>query len=577
MRSTIQSVFSLALAFICYSHALHAAQNPLFIPPLLRGSEFELAVQSGTTELVPGFQTPTFGVNGVFLAPTLMMNAGDSIRIKLRNSLNIATTMHWHGLHVPAHFDGGPHQLIAAGATWEPHFKMLNDAGTYWYHPHGEGRTELQVTKGIAGMIIVHDSVESALGLPHNYGVDDFPVIIQTKAFDELHQLAIATEMDTLRIVNGTVNPLLNAPAQVIRLRLLNGSSMRSYLLGFSDNMDFYQIATDGGLIERALSLKRIRLSPGERVEILVDLRGRKGQNIQLINYGAELQTGIHGAAIVGNAQVTIPDYAKNPLNGANFTLLDLSVVDSTPDAVVTLPTSLRTVPTLSETASTMSRTLEFAPETMNMTSMVVGPFLINGQHFNMDVVNIRVKKDATEVWTLKNSTMVAHPFHIHDVQFNILDIQGAAVPEYLRGPKDVVLVLPQQSLRFITRFTDFADNHVPYMYHCHMLHHEDDGMMGSFIVEEPMMEVEDQGTLELDVHPNPADASLRLKCNSQLMQNGATLEVVDALGRVVFVQSVQPMQAECVLSTSAFDAGLYSVRAITATSVHSYSFVVIH
>jgi bilirubin oxidase len=103
----------------------------------------------------------------------------------------------------------------------------MNDAGTFWYHPHGQGKTDMQVSKGIAGLIIVKDSIESALTLPRTYGVDDFPLIVQTKCFDVLHQVAIATAMDTVPMVNATMNPFLDVPGQVVRLRLLNGASDR--------------------------------------------------------------------------------------------------------------------------------------------------------------------------------------------------------------------------------------------------------------------------------------------------------------------------------------------------------------
>ena len=158
-------------------------------------------------------------------------------------------------------------------------------------------QTELQVSRGIAGMIIVKDPVEAALTLPRTYGVDDFPVIVQSKAFDVLRQIAIASEDDTTVLVNGTMQPYLDAPAQVVRLRLLNGSAMRSFLFGLSGNMPFHLIGTDDGLLDSATTLTRIRVSPGERVEILVNLTGMQSQTIYLKNFGSELPDGIHGAA----------------------------------------------------------------------------------------------------------------------------------------------------------------------------------------------------------------------------------------------------------------------------------------
>ena len=145
----LAAAISFAAAGISYG------QNPLFIPDTL----------SGTT-------TPTFGYNGDFLGPTLLMNKGDSVTLNVTNSLNTSTTVHWHGFHVAPENDGGPHQAILPGTTWSPSFKIRNEAATYWYHPHGEGKTEIQVSKGLAGLIIIRDSAEASYALPRTYGVD---------------------------------------------------------------------------------------------------------------------------------------------------------------------------------------------------------------------------------------------------------------------------------------------------------------------------------------------------------------------------------------------------------------------
>lgn len=203
----------------------HCGTKSAFIPPALSGTTFDLSVQSGTTQIYTGINSPTFGINGSFLAPTLVLKKGDVVTMNVTNNLTTETTIHWHGLHVPAHADGGPHQVIEEGTTWSPEFTVMNDAGTYWYHPHGAHKTDLQVSKGLAGMIIVQDEVEAALVLPRTYGVDDFPLIVQTKSFDILHQIAIATVYDTVPMVNGIRDPYLDVPAQVVRFRLLNGSS----------------------------------------------------------------------------------------------------------------------------------------------------------------------------------------------------------------------------------------------------------------------------------------------------------------------------------------------------------------
>lgn len=485
------------------------AQTPLSIPPALTGTTFNLTLQSGTTTFFTGYNTPTYGVNGVWMAPTLIINKGDSVTFNVTNNLPVNTTIHWHGLHLPSKWDGGPHQIITTGNTWSPRFKVMNDAATFWYHPHGDKKTELHVSRGIAGMIIVKDPIEAALTLPRTYGVDDFPVVVQSKAFDPLKQIAIATEDDTTIMVNGTTQPYLNPPAQVIRLRLLNGSTSRSFKFGFTGNLSFSLIGNDAGLLDSSTSLTRIQVAPGERYEILLNLTGKQGQTIYLRNFGSELANGIHGSANVGGGMGTIPGYSSNPLNGADFDVIKIVVVAQSSTPVTTIPTSLIPQSPYPVSSSNKLRTFSFDPEPpMTPDKMVEGPFQINGKSFDMNVINDTVKLGHTEIWKLVNRTQIAHPFHIHDVSFYIVDINGNPPPLYERGKKDVVMVMPQDTVRFITKFEDFADPVVPFMYHCHLLHHEDEGMMGSFVVIDSTTAIKSvTDDNEIVVFPNPSNS----------------------------------------------------------------------
>jgi blue copper oxidase len=495
---------------------LIVAQNALFIPPVMTGDTFNLSIQNGITQFYTGINTPTYGINGALLAPTLIVNKWEWVTMNVTNNLTgfgNSTTIHWHGLHVPAMDDGGPHQVIAQGTTWHPHFQILNSAGTFWYHPHGDNKTDLHVSRGIAGMIIVKDSMEEAIALPRTYGTDDFPIIVQSKAFDVLNQIAISTEEDTALCVNGTMHPYLDAPAQIIRLRLLNGSSMRAYNFGFTANQPFKMVATDGGLLDSAITLTRIRLSPGERAEILLDLQGMTGQTIFLNSFSSEMPNGIYGAAtVIGMMGGTIPDYNLNPLNGADFGVLQINIVGQTGSPVTAMPTTL--ISNTPWTGFTVSRNFNLAPDTMMCAQcQVEGTFNINGDHFDMNIINETVYLNTIEKWRITNNTGIAHPFHIHDMHFYLLNVNGGAVPDYEKGKKDVVLVLPNQYVEFITKFEDFADDSVPYMYHCHLLHHEDEGMMGSFRV----IDTTSTGTFEIDsennlsIYPNPANDFLNI------------------------------------------------------------------
>jgi bilirubin oxidase len=424
--------------------------------------------------------------------------------------------MHWHGLHVAAVNDGGPHQIINPSTTWSPKFKVLNNAGTFWYHPHGAGQTDPQVSRGLAGFFIIRDSAEAVLALPRTYGVDDIPLVVQSKAFDDLQQIAIATDMDTALFVNGTLNPYFNAPAQVIRFRLLNGSSLRSYNFGFSNGQTFYQIATDGGLLDTSLALTRILLSPGERVEILVNFSGMLSQSLFLKSFASEMPNGIYGSKIVGNGSDSIHEYAENKLNGVDFNLLQINVVAQTGSPVTTIANALVPYTPFNTLSATNYRTLVF--DTLRLLPIdppnrAEGPFGINNKTFNMDSINAVVHLNTTEIWTLVNKTLVAHPFHIHDIQFNVIEKSGLPPTPSETGWKDVILVMPNDSVKFITKFETFADNTTPYMYHCHLLHHEDDGMMGSFLVIDSTA----TGIADIDfennfsIYPNPTTDFLNI------------------------------------------------------------------
>ena len=481
-------------------------QNPLFIPDTLSGSSINLELQYGQVEFYTGFETNTIGYNQNLLGPTILLENGQDVSINVSNGLSESTTLHWHGLHVSSENDGGPHTVIEPDQVWSPSFTVLDNAATYWYHPHLHEHTEEQVTQGAAGFIIVRDDDEAQLDLPRKYGKDDFPIVIQSRAFDVDKQLMTNTAADNVILTNGTLEAYLEAPAQVIRLRLLNGSTERIYNLGFQGNLSFSQIATDGGLLNAPVSLTRLRLIPGERAEILVDLSSLQGQTYNLMSFASELPSGNYGAANPSIMPMgSIPDYNNNPLNGTDFKVLQINVVDPTLVAVNSIPSELITNSPYLESNSNATRNLLFQPSQMGPTGMVNGPFVINGLSYNMEFINYEIPLNNTEVWELRNQTAIAHPFHIHDVQFYILDINGNPPPAHMKGKKDVVLVPPMfGTVRFITKFEDFANEEVPYMYHCHMLSHEDDGMMGQFIVVDNSTALTEKTAQAVSISPNP-------------------------------------------------------------------------
>lgn len=578
LTNIIQIKYSSCVLTCLFWTQLSLAQNEMIIPPTITGSTIDLNVQSGTTEFYPGFNTPTYGINGVFLSPTIVVNKGDLVTLNVNNGLNTSTTMHWHGLHVSAQNDGGPHQMIDAGTTWSPSFEILNNAGTFWYHPHGEGKTDLHVSKGLAGLFLIHDAQEMALGLPQTYGVDDIPVIVQTKSFDDLKQIAIADHMDTAVFVNGTLEAFYDLPAQVVRLRLLNGSSMRTFYFGFSNDMTFYQIATDGGLVAQPNAMNRLLLAPGERSEILVDFSSLNGQSVDFLSYASEMEYGIFGSPGVGMGNDTIHEYSENPLNGADFELVQFNIVNPTASPVTSIPSTLVPYIPYNESDATLNRAIVFDTVRLlpaDVPSLAEGPFGFNNEVFDMGVVNEVVTLDATEIWTLKNNTLIAHPFHIHDIQFNIIEKNGVTPAIHEQGWKDVVLVMPQDSVKFITRFDTFSDETVPYMYHCHLLHHEDDGMMGSFIVSDPNAGLDENESTNGNYYsfPNPSGDVWNIKGE---WNENTIVELFDQQGKVLKKFSVESVFSDSVLKLDAgsLDHGVYFIKITDDTGSQSLRLV---
>jgi blue copper oxidase len=516
-------------AFACFTLIEMAAQNfvnPLFIPPTIVNNHIDLTVKTGTKQFYGSGMTQTMGVNGNHLAPTLIVNKGDSVHINVTNKLSEITTLHWHGLHIPSIYDGSPHNVINPNETWKVHFKIFNNASTNWYHPHPHENTVPQVLKGVVGMLIVRDNIESALALPRTYGVDDLPVILQDATFDANANFSITpfTALGDSLLVNGTMRPFVDAPAQIVRLRILNGATSRIFKIGFADNRTFHVIASDGGLLAKPVATTRLTISNGERYEILVNLSQNQGQDVFLKGFGTELPTSSPGGQNVGQMNGT------SPLNKADFTILRLKVGAPTANLITTIPTSLTTVTPINPNTVNKTRTKILA----GMGMPGAGEFTINGRQFDMNYINDTVRLNDTEIWEITNNTTLAHPFHIHDIQFYVLSRNGVAPLGHEGSLKDVVLVNPNETVRFITKFTDFAGT-TPYMYHCHNLGHEDHNMMGQFIVA--------AATATQDL---PKDESIRLSPNPLSIQQILTIEantaiqsvhIFDVLGREVGTQ----------------------------------------
>ncbi|MPZ94157.1 MAG: multicopper oxidase domain-containing protein, partial [Propionibacteriales bacterium] len=380
------------------------------------------------------------------------------------NDLGEETSVHWHGMHLPAEADGGPHQPIAPGETWQPQWTIDQPAATLWYHPHPHGETADHVYRGLAGLFILDDP-DSAVAdrLPHEYGVDDIPVIVQDKRLNGDGELDLSSRLfsgigvlgEDL-VVNGTPDPYLDVTTEKVRLRLLNASTARMYDFGFSDDRSFALVGTDGGLLPEPVRRDRVQLSPGERAEVVVDLQ--PGEETVLRSYPPDL----------GGADVFVDRFDGGV---DRFDVLQLRAADdlaASPD----VPAELADAPDLDVDGA---KVREFELSGRN----------INGKKMEMDRIDETVEVDSTEVWEVRNRDGNPHNFHVHDVQFQVLSIDGEEPGPELAGWKDTIFMPPDRTVRLAMEFTDYTDPDLPYMFHCHVLMHEDQGMMGQFVVVE--------------------------------------------------------------------------------------------
>ncbi|MEG0470884.1 MAG: multicopper oxidase domain-containing protein [Solibacillus sp.] len=435
-----------------------SGENELAIPPLLNPQDsgkniYTITAQSGTTEIFDGVQTKTVGYNGSFLGPVIQVNEGEDVTFRTKNELDETTTFHWHGLDIPGAGDGGPHNHVKPGESKDVKFTVDQGAATLWFHPHPEGATASQVYQGLAGLIYVEDKQSKRSGLPNDYGVNDFPLIFQDKQFDDNKQLNYklvrnedGTIGDTL-LINGTINPKLTVGKEKVRLRLVNGSNARNYTYRLNTGDAFQQIATDGGFVNKPNDLREITLTPGERAEIIVDFsKYDAASDIALLDES--------GAILL---PFTIDEQKLSKRSEIAKNLNDYGVTEEE-----------RNLP--------VSKKLEL----FGMDKMVT----INNKQFDINRIDFTQKQGETEVWEIYNKPDMmggmTHPFHIHGTQFKIISIDGKEPPVSEQGWKDTIAIDAGETFKLAVKF----NNKGVYMFHCHILEHEENGMMGQVEVK---------------------------------------------------------------------------------------------
>ena len=495
-------------------------KRPLPIPTLLKFQNslpVELTMQAGQWEMLPGIKSPTWGFNGPYLGPTVRMRTGQDVPFVYKNSLSEPIAVHGHGLHVPGEVDGGPQQEIDPGEVWSPVLPIRQQACTAWYHPHTHGRTGKQVYNGLAGFLIIDDENSDDLPLPATYGVDDIPVVVQDRILDGRRHLAYslgdADERDGFMgetiTVNGISDPLLKVPAGLVRLRLLNGSNARFYRFRFDDDRLFHKIATDGGFLESAVPMTELIMLPGERNEIVVDFssgrpamlvsgprasfdgrrdrarernrdRERDGNRRRESTSDRQRERDGEGRFQVGGRN----ERFQGGMN-ESFQILEFQVDPRLPAFRGELPGRMNKIERPSPRPGRPDRTFVLNLERSDRQrsgarGMRHESMAINGQSMDMSVINERVRSGVWERWRVENDEG-HHPFHVHGCSFLVVSRDGRSVADQDAGWKDTVWV--DNSTEFMVRFDYEATEQTPYMYHCHILEHEDMGMMGQFTV----------------------------------------------------------------------------------------------
>jgi blue copper oxidase len=470
------------------------------IPPVASSNWVEIALHAKLDEVAifPGQKTRVWryvgevlegdpntlqNIPNSYLGPIIQVPRGQNMRVHFTNNLSEESIIHWHGLHVPEAADGHPRLAIEPGETYTYEFTVADRAGTYWYHPHPHGRIGPQAYYGLAGLFIIHDDEEEALGLPSDEY--DIPLVIQDRLFDKDNQLIYDGNgmMDQMMgflgnrlLINGQADYNLSVATRPYRLRLLNGSNSRICKLAWEDGTPLTVIGTDGGLLEYPVEKEYITLAPAQRIELWVDFSGRSvGDQLRLIN--------LPSAAPDGNA---------------TYPVLNI-VVERAESSVEILPKQLSTITWHNETQAVNRNSSRDFILAMGMGMR----WTINDRTFEMTNVakDEIVKLGDLEVWEFINQAgggmgmmggmALPHPMHVHGLQFQVIerdiDSAGRAAWNTLRdgyvdeGWHDTVLVMPGERVKILLKFEDFEGL---YLYHCHNLEHEDMGMMRNYRVE---------------------------------------------------------------------------------------------
>jgi FtsP/CotA-like multicopper oxidase with cupredoxin domain len=432
---------------------------PLTVPPVLRPVRrslttdyYVITTRDTTAEIFPGVRTAVTAYNGSFPGPTIHAFAGRRVAVTHANATSMDKVVHLHGAHVQTSSDGHPKDPIAPGTSRVYTYPNHQEAATLWYHDHTHHMEAEHVYRGLSGFYLLSDPHELSLGLPS--GHHDVPLMLRDARFDDAGQLVF--EMGDFAgrntvLVNGRPQPYLQVAARMYRLRIANGSNQRFFVLGLSNGGEMLQIASDGGLLRAPIPATSIPLTPGERVEVVIDFA----------KYPVGTQLVLQNA--IGDAD-------------ANRNLMRFDVVR---DAVHhgRVPSQLRrALPDLGTPAVTRTITMSFNAQT--------GMSEIDGKTFDMDRIDQNIHFGDTEIWEIKNTALVPpipHNMHLHGVHFQVLERDGQPPAGHETGWKDTVLVMPASTVRIKVKFDNYEGR---YLYHCHLLDHSAMGMMAQMEIK---------------------------------------------------------------------------------------------
>jgi bilirubin oxidase len=414
-----------------------------------------LVAAAARLQLVDDVTSHVYAYNGRVPGPTLELREGDRVTVRFRNELPEPTTVHWHGLSLPIDSDGSPLDPVLPGGEKQYTFTVsTGSAGTYWYHPHPHHETTSQITKGLYGAVVIRAPDDP---LPDSYTerllVLSDNRILADGTFDLTEPTTLQGQIDhqngregDLLFVNGEIIPTLEMRSgEIQRWRIVNASASRVYRLAIP-GQTFLHIGSDGGLFEHPVEVDELVIANAERMEVLVRGTGAPGST-------AVLET-LPYDRYMPQTRPADWDRARE--------LLTLQYADAPPATPDPVPETLRPIPYLDPARASATR------------EIVMAQGMINNRLFDIDRVDVAAALGAMEIWEVHNVVGMDHPFHLHGFQFQILDRNG--VPEPFRSWKDTVNVPKHETVRFVVRF---ADHPGKWMFHCHILDHEDQGMMG--------------------------------------------------------------------------------------------------